>query len=168
MPVQLATTSATSSASTSSLSIRLSLLDLLQLAVFLFQFLVQLDEFPVADLRGPGKVARALGVLLLGLEGLDPAFDCLNLFDGLFFTCPVHLHLVHRRPKFGEFLVDLITSFHGGPVRFLFQRLPFDLELDDTAIEGIDFRGQAVQLDPQARSGLIDQDRPPYPAGTGR
>ncbi len=46
---------------------------------------------------------------------------------------------------------------HGGSVRFVLQRLPFDLELDDTAIEGIDLRGHAVQLDPQPGGGLIDQ-----------
>ena len=64
---------------------------------------------------------------------------------------------IHRRAEFGQFLFDLLTPLHGGSVRFVLQRLPFDLELDDTAIKGIDLRGHAVQLDPQAGGGLIDE-----------
>ena len=121
------------------------------------QFLVQFDELPVADLRRPGQIAAPLGVLFLDLEGLDPAFDRLDLFDRLFFVCPVDLHLVHRRAQFGEFLFDLLAPLHGGLVRFLLQRLQFDLELDDAAIEGIDLCGHAVQFDPEPGGRLVDE-----------
>jgi hypothetical protein len=70
---------------------------------------------------------------------------------------PVYLHLIHRGAQLREFLFDLLAPLHRGPVCFLFQRLPFDLELDDTAIQGVDLRGHAVQFDPQPGSGLIDQ-----------
>ena len=85
------------------------------------------------------------------------AFDGLNLFDGFFFAVQWSFICVHGFPEFRQFFIDLFTSFHGRLVRFILQGLTFDFQLNDFPIDGIDFRGHAVQFDPQTGSCLVDQ-----------
>ncbi len=66
-------------------------------------------------------------------------------------------HPVHRLPEFHQFLFDLLPPFHGGPVRFVLERLSFNLELDDAPFQGVDLCGHAVQFDPEVRGRLVDQ-----------
>ena len=49
---------------------------------------MQIEEGAVAQLRGPGQVADALGVGRVGLGLLDIFLGGLDLGDGLFFLLP--------------------------------------------------------------------------------
>src|SRR5207244_6444463 len=57
----------------------------------------------------------------------------------------------------GQLPLDGVEAILGGTVLLLLQRLALDLELPDLALDLVQFLGQAVDLHPEAGSGLIDE-----------
>lgn len=100
--------------------------------------------FPFGFLRFDAEL------LLLLLDGPD-------LLDQLLFVLPVSLHLVQLLVEPAEGFVELFEPVPGGRVGLLFQGLAFDLDLGDLSLDLIDFRGEAVDFDPELGSALVDQ-----------
>src|SRR5215218_3048735 len=131
MPVQRATTSATSSASTSSLRKRVS--------------------------RGALQVGLALGALELAVGLLEALLELLHGLDGVLLDLPLGLHRARLLAQLGELALDRLAALDRRRVGLLLQRRVLDLELQHPAVDLVDLLGQRVDLDAQPRRRLVDQ-----------
>ena len=154
MPVHLATTSATSSSSTSSLRKpalpSVALLGLRQLAL-------ELGDLAVAQLGGPLEVGVALGALGVAVRLLEALLELLHPGDRLLLVLPARLHLARLLAQVGEVALDRLAARDGRVVLLLLERLALDLELHDAALDLVDLGRHRVDLDAQLRRGLVDQ-----------
>ncbi len=57
----------------------------------------------------------------------------------------------------GQLLAELLELLLRAPVLFLLEGLPFDFNLKDPPLELIDLLGEAIDFDPDAGGGFIDQ-----------
>ncbi len=112
-------------------------LNIFEFFLLVLKFLIQRHQFTVTDFRSLFEIAIPLGVGLLRLQGFYPAFNILNLFDDIFFTRPVYFHLVHFFLKVGNFLFNLVTPLFSGLIRLFLQRLKLYLQLNDSAVDGV-------------------------------
>ena len=153
-PVHLATISATSSASTSSLRRRVPPWRSASAALGLVDLTLHLGDAAVADLGGLLEVGLPLEVgaqpLELLLEGLDPT-------DGLLLVRPAGEHGVALLREVGQLGVERLEPIDAGGVGLLGQRDPLDLELPDPPLDDVDLGGQRVDLDPQLRGRLVHE-----------
>ena len=96
MPVQRATTSATSSSSTSSLRKVRSDCSSRSLRLLLGDQLLELGDLAVAQLGRALEVGVALGALGVAVRLLQALLGAADGVDGLLLALPVRLHLVRR------------------------------------------------------------------------
>src|SRR5208282_1610296 len=133
------------------------LLQVCQLLGFGFQILLQVEQRPIFQLRGPGQVADTfrLGGVELGL--LDLLLDGADVADDFLFLLPAGLEGGASLPEVGQALVDLEQALLGGRVLLLAQGLPFDLLLGDFALHLVNVRRAGIDLHTQLGGRLIDQ-----------
>jgi hypothetical protein len=74
-----------------------------------------------------------------------------------FLSLPVSLHGPHLLSQAAQLLLDSGPSLCRNRVRFLFQRLPFDLHLGDPALKLVDLGRHTVDLDAQFGGTFIHQ-----------
>ena len=123
---------------------------------------LELAHRPVAELRGAIEVALALGPLGLGARGLEPLLDLADLGDGVLLVLPAGDHRVAVLGQLRQLLLDRGEALPGdlvaGPALDLaVQRGLLDLELADAPLDDVDLERHRVDLDAQARRGLVDQ-----------
>ena len=157
MPVQRATTSATSSSSTSSLRKVRSDCSSRRRASCSVTSCLQLRDLAVAQLRGTLEVGLALGALGVAVGLLQALLGRADGVDGLLLALPVSLHLVRLLAQVGQLALDRLAARDAGVVGVLGQRLQLDLQLLDAPLQRVDLLGHRVDLDAQARRGLVDQ-----------
>ena len=133
------------------------LLSFFQFFLFVLKLLIQCHQLAVTDFCGAGEITFALGINFFGFQCFHLTLDLLNFFNDIFFRRPVHLHLIHAGFRFGQFLFNLFTSFFCGFIRFLFQGLLLNFQLDDLPLNSIYFTRHAVELNTQSRRGFINQ-----------
>ena len=154
MPVHLATTSATSSSSTSSLRKPAwpvgALLGLRELAL-------ELGDLAVAQLGGALEVGLALGALGVAVRLLEALLELLDARDRVLLLLPARLHLGRLLAQVGEVALDRLAAGDRRVVLLLLERLALDLELHDAALDLVDLGRHRVDLDAQPRGGLVDQ-----------
>ena len=160
MPVHLATTSATSSASTTSL--RNFGAVLVGRGVVLGrlgrrELLLELGDRPVLELGGAAQVGLALGALELGLGLLDPLLELGNGADGLLLALPLGVHRVGALALLGQRPLELLAPRERARVVVVAERLELDLELHDVPVDLVDLGRLGVDLHPDPRGGLVDQ-----------
>ena len=156
IPVQVATTSATSSASTSSLrkTVAPARRDGL---LALGELLLELGDDPVAKLGGALEVGGALGALDLAAGGLELLLGLGDRADRVLLGLPLRLHRGRALALLGELALERRAALRGGVVGLLGERGQLDLELHHAAVDLVDLGRQRVDLDAQARGGLVDE-----------
>ena len=122
-----------------------------------FQLFLQLQGFAVSNFGNPGQIAFAFGQLGLGVQLLLILFDFANRLNQVFFILPVTLHFHQLIVHIGQFGFQFPEAFFGGRICFLFQRLAFDFGLGDFALNFINFRRHAVNLNSQFGSTFVNQ-----------
>ena len=157
MPVHFATISATSSSSTSSFSICWSCWRSSRRAVFCSMLGLEVAHRAVAQLRGGLEVALALGLLGLGARGLELLLEHADLGDRVLLVLPVRHHRVARLGERGELLLERVEAVLRHVVGLLGERGLLDLDAADLALHDVDLERHGVDLDAQARRGLVDQ-----------
>ena len=123
MPVQLATTSATSSSSTSSLRKVTSACSSRRLASRSTASLLELGDLAIAQLGGALKVGVALGALGLAMGLLEALLRGADSLDRLLLALPVRLHLVRALAQVGQLALDRLAAGDRSVVLLLLQRL---------------------------------------------
>ena len=118
---------------------------------------LQHRQVPVTDLGGTLQVALALGLLGLELHRLEPLLVGADRGDGLLLGAPVRDHPVALLAERRELLFQCCEPALAGVVALLAQRGALDLELADAALDDIDLERHRVDLDAQARRGLVDE-----------
>ena len=160
MPVHLATTSATSSASTSSFrnlgpapASAAASADLGRL-----ELLLELGDRPVLELGGAAEVGLALGALELDLGLIDLLAE---LGDGApivsFSRCHSACIAGGALLLLGQRPLELLATRDRAGVVVLAQRLELDLELHDVPVDLVDLGRLGVDLHPDPRRRLVDQ-----------
>ena len=157
MPVHLATISATSSSSTSSLSICCSDWSSSRRTRLLRDLALELAERAVTQLRRLLEVALALGLLGIGAGRLHALLQRADLGDGVLLVLPVRDHRVALLGQRGELLLDGVEALLRRLVGLLGERGLLDLELADAPLDDVDLERHGVDLDAQTRRGLVDQ-----------
>ena len=159
MPVQRATTSATSSASTSSLrnTGRVAVLAFAVGRFVLGELAFELGDLFVAQLGGALEVGLPLGALDLRARLLEALFQLGGALDRVLLLLPLRLHLGRALLELGELGLDRRAALLGGLVLLLAQRGQLDLQLHDAPVDLVDLGGQRVDLDADLRGGLVDQ-----------
>ena len=161
MPVHLATTSATSSASTSSLRIfgppARWPVDRRARRFGRRELLLELGDRPVLELGGAAQVGLALGALELGLRLLDPLLELGDGTDGLLLALPLGVHRVGALALLGQRPLELLATRDRARIIVVAQRLELDLELHDVPVDLVDLGRLGVDLHPDPRGGLVDQ-----------
>ena len=84
---------------------------------------------------------------------LDPGFG----MDLVAFVLPTCRQFARLLFEFGQFLAQIFETVLRSVVGFLLQRLLFDPQLDDPAVEPLDFFGLAFDLHADAAGSLIHQ-----------
>src|SRR5882724_4257350 len=132
-------------------------LDLLEPLLAGLELALELGDTAIAELGGPLEIAlpgRLIGLvpqlLYLDLPGL-------NLLDGRLFRLPLRFHPRARLLELGDLQLQRLATLDGGPVLFLEQRLPLDLELQNAPLDLVDLLGQAVDLDAEPAGCFVDQ-----------
>ncbi len=156
-PVQAATTSAMSSSSTSSLSIRLLLLPLGELVVGLRERPLELGDRAELQARRALEVGLALGALQLHAGLLDLALHLADALDDLLLLIPVGAHRRRLLAQLRELGLHRLAARHGPGVGLGLQRLLLDLELHDAALDLVELLRHRVDLDAQAAGRLVHQ-----------
>ena len=156
IPVHLETMRATSSSSTSSLSMRLP--PWLSICLReLGEFLLRLRNQAEANLCDALVVALAQLGLLFDLQLFDLFLEGANARDEIFFFLPVRFERVGFLANFGELFFNNPETLARVRVVFFLQRLLFDFELRGFALELIDVGRQRIDLDAQRCGGFVDQ-----------
>ena len=123
----------------------------------LLHLALQLGNAAVADLRGLLQVAAARRLLRFDLRLLDGLLDDAHGTECLLLALPLGLHAVRSFAQFGELLLDGLAAVHRALVFLFLQRGPLDLELHDAALDLVDLLRHRVDLDAEARRGLVEQ-----------
>ena len=126
----------------------------LELGLQSLDLLLRLDDLAVAQLRHAAVVALPFGLLRLDLVTLDVVLLALDLGQQVALPLPFGSHRGVARTQ----LLDLLRKRrHALLVVLTADRLAFDLQLPDTAVEVVDLFGHGVHLQAQTRSRLVDQ-----------
>ena len=155
MPVHLATTSATSSASTS--SFRNGRRPRRGVSSAASSLLLELGNLAVAQLGRALQVGLALGPLELGARLLEPLLEVADGADGLLLALPLGVHARRALAQLGELALDRVAAGDG--------RVVVSLARASCSISSCMMRrstssisvGMRVDLDAQPRRGLVDQ-----------
>src|SRR6185437_11529521 len=123
----------------------------------LFELSFHLRDFAVLQLRRALQIAFAR--LLLGLEaqGLELCFQLGNAADGAALLLPARAQACGFFADLGEFFLDGGEAFARGLVLLALERGLFDFKRGRLALEVIDLRGHAADLDGQRSGSLVDQ-----------
>src|ERR1043166_2174178 len=130
-------------------------LSLFELRLVCFELLLQAGETTVAQLRDLAEVADALVLLGLNLRLLDLLLGLAYALDDLLLRLPLRLHARAALAQVGDAHLDLVQTRLRAFVGLALQSLPLDFELSYLAFEHVNLDGQAVNLDAQARGGLV-------------
>ena len=162
-PVHLATISATSLASTSSLRKRgplapsVAAARLLLGRLGLLQRLGQLGDRAVLQLGGATEVGLALRALELDLGLLQALLDVGHGAERLLLALPLGVHGVRALALLGQRALELLAPGHRARVVVVAQRLQLDLQLHDVAVDLVDLGRLGVDLHADPRRGLVDE-----------
>ena len=121
------------------------------------ELLLEPRQRAVAQLGGLAEVALAGGLVDLEAGLLDLLLRRADLLDRLLLLLPVRLHAGGLLLQVGDLALDLGEALLRGLVLLLLERLALDLELDDPPLDGVDLGRHRVDLDAQARGGLVDE-----------
>ena len=116
-----------------------------------------LRQLAVADFRDPGKISRALIALLFRLELLDPLLDLAQIADGFLLGLPLSLQSARLLAPFAQLDIDLAGSLAGMFVGFLEEGLPLDFQLQNVALDLVDFDRHGINRHAQTGGGFVDQ-----------
>ena len=155
MPVQRPTTSATSSASTSSLRKRAARGSTSSASLRAAR--CELGDLAVAQLGRALEVGLALGALELAVGLLEALLDGRDLVDLVLLGLPLGLHGRAALAQVAELALDRLAALDARVVGLVGQRGELDLELQDAAIDLVDLGRQRVDLDAQLGGGLVDE-----------
>jgi hypothetical protein len=111
----------------------------------------------VLQLRGLAEVALAGHRVDLEARLLDLLLGLADLLDGLLLLLPVGLHAGRGLAQLRDLPLDLDQTLPRGLVGLLLERLALDLELDELPLHLVDLGGHRVDLDAQARGGLVHE-----------
>ena len=157
MPVHLATTSATSSSSTSSFSIFLSFWISSSLRFSSSICRSSSTSVPnrssAARSRSPSRSARSNSPRAASTCAFSSRIRSMCSFSSRQCACMARRLLL----QVGELPLEALEPFDRRGVGLLLQRRAFDLELLDAALDLVDLRRHAVDLDAQATRRLVDQ-----------
>ena len=121
------------------------------------KLLFKLRNAAVLKLAGLGEIAAALGLLELDPGRVELLLDLGLAGDLVLFRLPALGQLGRLLVEVGKLLLELGQPVLGRPVPFLLQRLALDLQLDDPAVEILDFLGLGLDLHPDPAGGLVHQ-----------
>ena len=148
MPVQRATTAATSSSSTSSFTIEPRLL-----RVALLELLLERRQLAVADLGDALEVALALRPLGLHPQRIDLLRDLADPVERLLLARPARGEPVAPLLRLGELGLERRPDL----VRLAAQRGELDLELRHAPVRLVELDRRRLDLHLQPGSGLVDE-----------
>ena len=148
MPVQRATTAATSSSSTSSFTIEPRLL-----RVALLELLLERRQLAVADLGDALEVALALRPLGLHPQRIDLLRDLADAVERLLLARPARGEPVAPLLRLGELGLERRPDL----VRLAAQRGELDLELRHAPVRLVELDRRRLDLHLQPGSGLVDE-----------
>ena len=103
------------------------------------------------------RSAVALDDLELAAGGVEPLLELLGAGDALALGLPPRAVLGGLLLELAELLLELLEPLLRGRVNFLLERLAFDLELDDAAVELVELLGLRIDLHALAAPRLVDQ-----------
>ncbi len=132
-------------------------LELVQTQGAPFDLLLDLAHRAVPQLRGLLEVALALGALGVVARGLQLLLEGADLGDRVLLVLPVRDLRVPFLGELGELGLDGREPPLRRLVGLLGERGLLDLELADPPLDHVDLEGHRVDLDAQARRGLVDQ-----------
>ena len=132
-------------------------LELVEACGLLVDLVLDIAHRAVTELRGKLEVALPLGLLGVGARLLEPLLELADLADRVLLVLPVRHHGVALFAQPGELLVERREPLLRLRVGLLGQRGLLDLELADAPLDHVDLERHRVDLDAQARRGLIDQ-----------
>ena len=118
---------------------------------------LELGDLAVAQLGRTLQVGLALGALGLAVRLLEALLDLLDADDGVLLGLPLRLHAVGGLAQLGELAVQRLAALGGRVVALVLERRALDLQLHDAALDLVDLLGERVDLDAQARAGLVDE-----------
>ena len=154
MPVQRLTTSAISSAVT-------LLLQQLEALGFGFlrgvQLFFQLRNSPVLDFGDLGQIAMALRGFDFAARLLDLLLELRRALHRGLLGLPDFVEVGELALELGDVGFQIGQALLGFLVLLLLQRLALDLQLDQAALQAVEFLGLGVDLHADARRGLVHQ-----------
>ena len=112
---------------------------------------------PVAQRRRAVEVTAALEALGLGATFLEFVLGALDALDGLLLGLPASGHLVGLLLEVGALGLELGEALLRRRVGLVGERHGLDVELTQPANGHVEFGGHRVDLDAQARRGLVHQ-----------
>ena len=121
-----------------------------------FAFFLQLGQGAVAQLGGLVEIAYPLGFLFFDFGRFDFFFDRAQLLDRRFFILPMGFEAARSLFQIVNFLFELSQALLRGFVLFTLERLAFDFQLHDFALDLVDLDGHAVDFNSQSRGCFID------------
>ena len=135
----------------------LALLQLGQLQLLVLDLFLELRHAAVLQLRGLRVVAGALRPLNLDAQRFLILFQLARSLNRVFLLLPVRRELRALFLRIRELLLQLCQPLARCGVFFFSQRLAFDLELHDAALELVELRRHRVNLHAQLRRGFVDE-----------
>ncbi len=128
-----------------------------KLAGFLFELFFELRKPSVGELGGLLEVTLALRDLALRSHSLDRLFDLRDLLDRVLFFTPDVFQLARLVLQPRDFRLEVFQAALARIVTLLLERLALDLELQQAAVELIDFFRHGVDLHPDLGRGFVHQ-----------
>ena len=121
------------------------------------QALFQIGDLAVAQFGGTLQVGGALGPLGLQAGLLQARLEVAGALDRLLLAFPLRLHRSRSLFQLRQLPLDRGAALGGCLVGLLLQRGELDFQLHHAAVHLVDLGWQRVDLDTQARRGLVDQ-----------
>src|SRR5919206_446308 len=106
---------------------------------------------------GSASPARERRPLELAAHLLEALLDARDLVDGVLLGLPLGLHRRRALAQLGELALDRLAPGDRRVVLLLRQGGQLDLELEHAPVDLVDLDRHRVDLDPQARGGLVDE-----------
>ena len=117
----------------------------------------ELGDLAVAQLGRALQIGVALGALGVAVRLLESLLRFADRGDRLLLGLPAGLHLAGALAQVRQLALDRLAARDRRIVTLLLQRVQLDLELLDAALDLVDLGRHRVDLDAEARRGLVDQ-----------
>ncbi|MNS52490.1 hypothetical protein D3C72_852070 [compost metagenome] len=121
------------------------------------QFLFEAGNDAIGQLASALELAVALGNRQFVAGFVQPLLQVCGVAELLLFRLPAGRQRICLFFRIGQLVLELLEAVGGGLVRLLLQGFAFDLQLNDAAVQFVQFFRLGIHLHAKTRSGFVHQ-----------